>query len=64
MASLQEYLERRSDAELQGILQSYCRGIADIPLDSAFRICQVLAQRDPTLPDPHGLFLSLCRKYC
>lgn len=64
MASLQEYLERRSDEELQGMMQSYCRGFADIPVDTVLRICHTLAQRNPELPDPYGLFLSLCRKYC
>lgn len=64
MASLQEYLEGRTDDELRGMMQSYCRGQADIPVASVLLICHTLAQRDPELPDPYVLFLSLCRKYC
>ena len=63
MASVQEYLENKSDEELRGILQGYCRGIHDIPTDTVLMICRILAQRDHELPDPQGLFLSLCRMY-
>lgn len=63
MASVQEYLERRNDEELRGMLRSYCMGLNDIPVDTILRICQILAGRDPRLPDPYALFLSLCRMY-
>lgn len=63
MASMQEYLERRSDEELRGMLHSYCMGLADISPDAVLRICQTLANRNPELPDPYALFLSLCRMY-
>ena len=64
MASVQEYLNSKSDEELRGMLRSYCRGCADIPVDTILRICHTLARRDPQLPDPYVLFLSLCRMYC
>ena len=64
MASLEEYLEQKSDEELRGILRSYCLGISNLPVDTALRICNILASRDFQLPDPYSLFLSLCRKYC
>ena len=63
MASVQEYLEKRSDEELRVILRTYIMGAEDYPTDMVLYICKVLAQRDETLPDPHGLFLSLCRMY-
>lgn len=59
MASMQEYLERKTDEELR----VYCMGRNDISADSVLHICHLLAQRDETLPDPYGLFLSLCRIY-
>ena len=64
MAGLQEYLERRSTEELQGMLWSYTMGVADIPVDSALRICAVLARRNPELPNPYVRFRSLCGEYC
>jgi len=64
MASVQKYIERRSDEELRGILSSYCRGIADIPMDTAFLICRALAKCHPELPNPHELFVNLCLRYC
>ena len=38
MASVQEYLKRRTDQELRGALISYCMGVMDITVDSAFLI--------------------------
>lgn len=64
MASVQEYIERQSDNELRGSLFLYCMGGVDIPIETAFLICKSLAKRNPELPDPHKLFLDLCRKYC
>ena len=63
MASVQEYLARRSDDELRGMIRSYCLGVADLTPDTVLMICNTLAQRDPQLPDPYELFLSLCRMY-
>ena len=63
MASVQEYLESKSDEELRVILRSYIMGTQDFPADVVLHICKVLAQRDETLPDPDALFLSLCRMY-
>ena len=63
MASLQDYLERKTDEELRGMLRSYCLGISDFPVDTALIICHILSLRDPQLPDPYALFLSLCRMY-
>lgn len=63
MASEREYLEKKTDAALRGILAGYCRGLHHISADTVLNICQVLAQRDPTLPDPYALFISLCRMY-
>ena len=64
MASVQEYIERRTDGELKGTLFSYCGGIVDIPVDTVLRICRELARRNPDLPDPYELFCDLCRVYC
>ena len=64
MASLQEYLERRTSDELQGTLWSYSMGMTDIPADTVLRICAVLAKREPDLPDPYMLFRKLCGEYC
>ncbi len=63
MASLNEYIERRTDAELQGTLYSFCMGTVDITVESAFLICCELARRNPELPDPSRLFRDLCKKY-
>lgn len=63
MASIQEYLERRSDDELRGMLHAYCLGVNDLTADVVLAICNTLALRDPELPNPHDLFLSLCRMY-
>lgn len=64
MASMQEYLERKTDEELRNMLRAYCMGRSDMTLDAVLYLCRLLAQRDETLPDPHALFLSLCRMYC
>jgi len=63
MASVQEYLERKSDEELRGMLHSYCMGVSDLTVDTVLLICNTLALRDSQLPDPYALFLSLCRMY-
>lgn len=63
MASLQEYLERKSDAELRGMIRSYCLGVSDLSSDSILHICHILSLRDQQLPDPYALFLRLCRMY-
>ena len=63
MASMQEYLESKSDEELRVILRSYIMGTQDFPADVVLYICKVLARRDETLPDPDALFLGLCRMY-
>ena len=63
MASVQEYLECKSDEELRIMLRTYIRGPQNYPADTVLYICKVLAQRDPELPDPDALFLSLCRMY-
>ena len=64
MASMQEYLEKMSDKELQGILTSYYAGRLDIAMDAAFQICCILAKRNPELPNPHLVFRKMCRAYC
>ena len=63
MGSLQDYLDRRSDDELRGMIRSYCMGVADLTSDAVLLICNTLAKRDAQLPDPYALFLSLCRMY-
>lgn len=63
MSSLREYLNKKSDEELRGVLRTFCVGINDYSADAVLIICEVLAQRDPQLPDPKVLFLSLCRMY-
>ena len=63
MATVQEYLERKTDEELRGMIRSYCLGVSDLPVDTVLVICKILALRDPQLPDPYSLFLSLCRMY-
>ena len=64
MASLQEYLERRTSDELRGTLRSYSMGMADIPADTVLRICAILAKREPDLPNPYMLLRKLCSEYC
>ena len=64
MASVREYLEKKSDDDLRGMLHSYCMGLSDIPVDTVLLICDILAKHDPELPEPYALFLSLCRMYC
>ena len=64
MATIQEYLEKMSDDELRGVLRSYCLGVMDITVDSAFLICKILASCDSQLPNPRSLFLGLCRTFC
>ena len=63
MATERDYLEKQSDQELRGILVSYCMGVVDIPVNTAFFICSTLAKRDPTLPNPRELFRNFCRNY-
>lgn len=63
MADLQEYIKKRSDKELRGIINSYCLGTISLSADIVLEICNTLAQRDPHLPNPCALFFSLCRMY-
>ena len=63
MASVQEYLEKKTDEELRMLLRNYMMGMEDLPTDTVLCICRILAMRDETLPDPDALFLSLCRMY-
>lgn len=63
MATVREYLEKKSDEELRQVLREYCTGEVDIHTGAVLEICDILSSRDPDLPDPYALFQSLCRMY-
>ena len=63
MHSVQSYLERQPEENLRGMIGAYCIGAGDVSVDMVLLACRELARRDPQLPDPYTLFLSLCRMY-
>ena len=63
MHSLKEYLERRQDEELKGMLLAYCEGCGDFDAETALAICEILFQRLPGKPEPRAEFVHLCLRY-
>ena len=61
MASVRQYLEKKSTEELQAILRADCRGRFEIPLDTVLLICDIIRDRNPRKKDPwqaYGDFLE------
>ena len=61
MATIREYLAKKSTEELQAILRADCRGRFEIPLDTVLLICDIIRDRNPWKQDPwqaYGAFLE------
>lgn len=61
MATIREYLAKKSTEELQAILRADCRGRFEIPLDTVLLICDIIRDRNPRKKDPwqaYGDFLE------
>ena len=63
MHSVRDYLKRRSDAELKGMLLSYCEGYGNFDAEIALLICDILYSRIPGAIDPREEFRRLCQSY-
>lgn len=61
MATIREYLAKKSTEELQAILRADCLGRFEIPLDTVLLICDIIRDRNPRKKDPwqaYGDFLE------
>ena len=63
MASLREYCEMLSTTQLQALLREECEGRGNLPADTVLMICDILANRDETLPSVSETLRCLCRMY-
>lgn len=63
MASFREYAERFSTTQLQALLREECDGRGAMATESILDICDILSQRDPSLPTVRELIQNLCRCY-
>ena len=63
MASLREYLSKRSTQELRGFLFQYLNGTASYDLNAIVTICEIIAQRDPTKQDPQLMLRQFITHY-
>ncbi len=63
MASFREYAEKFSTAQLQALLREEIAGRGAMATESILDICEILSQRDPSLPTVRELLLHLCRGY-
>lgn len=63
MSSIQQYFEKKSTEELQGILQGHCIGTIDLPIDTILLICRIIAERDPLKPNVKEEFNRFCEHY-
>lgn len=63
MASAQEYCEKLSTSQLQALLREEAEGRGALPQEIILVICDILSQRDPSLPDLNQLLRQICRAY-
>lgn len=61
--SAQAYCERLSTSQLQALLREECAGRGDLPEDLILVICDILAQRDPSLPTAKQILLEIAARY-
>ena len=63
MASIKEHCERLSTSQLQALLREEAEGRGAMLPEATLIICDILSQRDPSLPDLNQLLRQLCRAY-
>lgn len=63
MASIEEYLKKQDTALLESLLRAYCDGREDMMPEVALCICQILALRNPRLPEADTALRRMCRQY-
>ena len=63
MASLQEYLEKHTTQELDGMLVMEGFGRDEHTLSSIYLICRILARREPQRGSARDIFVEFAYRY-
>lgn len=63
METVQEYLRKLSKTQLQALLREECEGRGALPELAILQICEILSERDETLPTVKQTLLKVCQIY-
>lgn len=63
MAAEKEYLRKLSTEQLEGLIAREVYGMDILMLSSIYRICMILAERDPTRGSTRDIFLEFAGSY-